>query len=121
MKKGFTLIEMLGVIAVLAVILLVTFPALSKSLKTAKQNEDKNFTNNLKVSAEAYIEINRDNYPELKTANSEITITIQQLYDSNLMKQQYKNVNINDTVKIVVQSDLSLKYYYKENEIGYGT
>ena len=41
MRKGFTLIEMLGIIAVLAVILFVTFPAMNKSLKEIKSNNNK--------------------------------------------------------------------------------
>ena len=38
MKKGFTLIEMLGIIAVLALILLVTFPILTSSLKQTSES-----------------------------------------------------------------------------------
>ena len=67
MKKGFTLIEMLGIITVIGIIMLVAFPNINKSLKNMKQSTINNFTNNLKVSAEAYIEINRENYEELYT------------------------------------------------------
>ena len=37
MKKGFTLIEMLGIITVLAILLLLTFPNLHNSLKKQKK------------------------------------------------------------------------------------
>ena len=121
MKKGFTLIEMLGVIAVLAVILLVTFPALSKSLKNTKNNEQNNFLNNIKVSAEAYIELNRDRYPELVEPNNQIEITIQDLYDSNLLKGQNNDISTTDIITVVVGSDLELKYYFDGKEIGFGT
>lgn len=118
MKRGFTLIEMLGVIAVLAVILLVTFPALSKSLKNTKEATTNSFINNLKVSTEAYIELNRDRYPELKEVGGTTTITIQDLYDANLLKGSNENINSSDQISIVVESDKSLTYYFDGNQIG---
>ena len=111
MKKGFTLIEMLGIITVLAVVLLVTFPALNQSLKTMQENKDNNTLKNLRVSAESYIELNRKNYPELDNANS-ATITIQELYDANLLKGQYANVNPSDKIIITKKTDGVLDYFY---------
>ena len=118
MKKGFTLIEMLGIIAVLAVILLVTFPVMNNSLKKMKESTNNNFTNNLKVSAETYVELNRKNYPNLNTAGSEITITIQDLYDANLLKGRYDNVSGTDQIRVVVGSNKTLEYYFKGEQIG---
>lgn len=118
MKKGFTLIEMLGIITVLAILLLVTFPNLSKSLKITKQNENNNFTNNLKVSAEAYVELNRDKYGNLDLPGGSISFTIQDLYDANLLKGQYEELNMNDAIVVVTDQDKTLKYFYKDQEIG---
>ncbi len=117
MKKGFTLIEMIGIIAVLALVLIVTFPNISQSLKQTKINENKNFTDNLKISTEAYIELNSDRYPELET-KKEVTITIQQLYDANLLKGKYEGVNMTDTITIKKNEDSTLTYYYKDQQIG---
>ena len=118
MKKGFTLIEMLGIITVLAILLIVTFPNLSNSLKKTKENKNNNFTNNLKVSAEAYVELNRDRFSELNNTNGTIQIKIQDLYDSNLMKGNYGNIDTSTTVTVTKQLDGTLKYYYDGNEIG---
>ena len=118
MKKGFTLIEMLGVITVLAVVLLVTFPVMNKSLKKMKENTTNNFTNNLKVSAEAYIELNRDNYENIDIPGTEISFTIQDLYDANLLKGQYENINMSDQIKAIVGQDLILRYYFNGEQIG---
>ena len=118
MKKGFTLIEMLGVIALLAVVLLVTFPVMNKSLKQMKQNTNDNFENNLKISAEAYIELNRDNYENIDVPGTEIAITIQDLYDAELLKGQYENVNSTDKIKVIVGTDLILRYYFNGEQIG---
>ena len=118
MKKGFTLIEMLGIITVLAVILLVTFPVMNKSLKKMKENTNDNFTNNLKISAEAYIELNRDNYENIDVPGTEIAFTIQDLYDANLLKGQYDNINMSDKIKAIVGQDLILRYYFNGKQIG---
>lgn len=111
MKKGFTLIEMLGIIAVLAVVLLVTFPVMNKSLKKMKENTTNNFENNLKISAETYIELNRDNYPELDEGGS-TTITIQDLYDANLLKGQYEGIDTTNKIIITKNIDNTLDYIY---------
>jgi len=118
MKKGFTLIEMLGIIAVLGVVLLVTFPVMNNSLKQIKENTTNNFTNNLKVSAEAYIELNRDNYENIDIPGTEISFTIQDLYDANLLKGQYENINMSDKIKVIVGQDLILRYYFNGEQIG---
>ncbi len=118
MKKGFTLIEMLGIVTILGIVLLVTFPVMNKSLKQMKENTNNNFTNNLKVSAEAYIELNRKKYPELNEIGGTATITIQDLYDSNLLKGQYENVNLTDQVIVTVEEDKTLSYSYKGEKIG---
>lgn len=118
MKKGFTLIEMIGIIAVLGVVLLVTFPVLNNSLKKMKENTSHNFTNNLKISAETYIELNRNKYENLDVPGTEISFTIQELYDSNLLKGKYENVNSSDKVKAIVGQDLIIRYYFNGEQIG---
>lgn len=117
MKKGFTLIEMLGIITILAVVLLVTYPNLNKALKQMKENTNNNFTNNLRISTEAYIELNRNKYPELEEIGGTATITIQDLYDTNLLKGQYENIDLTDQITITVQSDKTLAYSYKGSQI----
>lgn len=110
MKKGFTLIEMLGIITVLGIILLVTFPVLNKTLKQMKENTNNNFENNLKISAETYIELNRDNYENIDVPGTEITFTVQDLYDAELLKGRNDDINPNDQILVTVQSDKTLTY-----------
>jgi len=120
MKKGFTLIEMLGIIAVLAVVLLVTFPVMNKSLKKMKEDKNTNFTNNLKVSAEAYVEQNRSKFPELYKPYGKVLIKIQDLYDAELLKGKNDDISVYDTITVQATSDLELKYYFKNKQIGFG-
>jgi len=109
-KKAFTLVEMLGIIAILAVVLLVTFPILNNSLKAMKENENKNLMTNLKISAEAYIESNINNYPELDKSGS-VTITIKDLYDANMLKGNI-GVNLSNEIVVTKKQDNTLDFYY---------
>ena len=114
MKKGFTLIEMLGVIAILAIILLLTFPILTQTLKQTKEN--KLYLKDLKASTETYIELNRKKYPELDSEGV-ATITIQDLYDYKLLKGQYENLNNTDRINIIKKEDGTLEYYFSNTNI----
>lgn len=118
MKKGFTLVEMLGIITVLAIVLLVTFPNVSKTLKQMKVNNNKNFTNNLKISAETYIELNRDKYEVLNTPGGKITIKIQELYDANLLKGKNEDIDNESLITIETGEDYILSYYFEGKKIG---
>ena len=55
MKKGFTLIEMLGVIVILSVIGLITVPIVSNVLNTSNDNLTKDQKELIKSSARVYV------------------------------------------------------------------
>ena len=50
-KQGFTLVELLGVIILLAVIALITIPAISGAIKTGQENADQQFKDNVVLAA----------------------------------------------------------------------
>lgn len=54
-RRGFTLIEMIGIITVLALILLVALPSMTKTLKRNEQKKYDNYINNLKMVSETYL------------------------------------------------------------------
>lgn len=54
-NKGFTLIEMIGIITVLAIILLVALPSMTKTLKRNEQKKYDNYITNLKLLSENYL------------------------------------------------------------------
>ena len=117
MKKGFTLIEMLGIITVLAVVLLVTFPIVNNSLKQAKDSSINNSLHNVKISTGAYIELNRDMFPELNTVGGRAVIIISDLYNAGLLKGEQNGVELDDSIVVEVNNDNTFKYYFKGREI----
>jgi competence protein ComGC len=100
-EKAFTLIEMLGIVTILGIILLISLPTLNRTLKSMKVDQTDNLEKNIAISAEAYIELNRDKYPELDEEQT-VTITVKDLYDANLLKG---NQGIDMTKKIIFKKD----------------
>ena len=87
MKKGFTLIEMLGIISVLAIVLIVTFPILNTALKDMKEDKNASFIETIGISVETYV--------GLYDITEPTTIKIQDLYDLDLLKGNYSSFNSN--------------------------
>jgi len=81
-RRGFTLIEVIGVIAVLSLMLLITVPALTKTLKRNEKQQYDDYINNLKLATETYIVKNIDSYPELNDMHEEVYIEIDFLLKS---------------------------------------
>ena len=62
-NKGFTLVELLGVIIILGVISLITFPIINKSIKNSKEKSLEQIINNIEESAYEYSVSNDIGYP----------------------------------------------------------
>ena len=70
-KNGFTLIEILGVVAVLGIISLVAVPNIINSLKKAEENKANAYKKQILQSTETFVEQNRDLFdPRLQTLTS---------------------------------------------------
>ena len=54
-QKGFTLIEIIGVVVILSLLLILTVPSLTKTLKRNEQNKYNDYIDNLKIAAENYV------------------------------------------------------------------
>lgn len=81
MKKGFTLIEMIGIIVILAVILLVTVPATITTLNKSNKNRYQSFKNNLKIVAENYI------VDKQKISETSVTISLNVLKEEHYIEE----------------------------------
>lgn len=117
-NKGFTLIEMLGVFTVLAIIMVISLPAITKNLKNNDVKKFDSFKDSAALATETHIESNRAKYPTLKTAGSVVNITIGTLKNENLLTDipdKPDGTKITDTmiVKVTVNSDLTLKYEFQ--------
>ena len=91
MKKGFTLVELLGIFSIMAAIFILAVPAITNLLKKATENEFYTFEENVFLSAEAYISNNKDSYPELRETNKKTYETIETLLNANYLNSTLMN------------------------------
>ncbi len=114
-KHGFTLVEMLGILVVLSIIVVISVPAITSSLKKADQQRYDDWLDSLYIAAEEYVESHREDFYEVN-AGATSYLSIQQLLDQGYLKESVKDPDtgndITDVaiVKITVNEDQTLKY-----------
>ena len=86
MKRGFTIIELVVVIVLLSLIGLFTFPSISKTIKGRKETLYNVQVDNIKTSAENYINKNK-----LLSDNDKVVITLCQLKQEGFEDEALKN------------------------------
>ena len=86
MKRGFTIIELVVVIVLLSLIGLFTFPSISKTIKGRKETLYNVQVDNIKTSAENYINKNK-----LLSDNDKVVITLCQLKQEGFEDEKLKN------------------------------
>lgn len=80
-NKGFTLVEMIGIIILLTVIMLVVAPAMISTLKSTNTKRFNSFKDNLKIAVENYIVDNN------KLSDNEVSITFKELLENNYIDE----------------------------------
>ena len=119
MNKGFTLIEVVAIILVLAGIFLISFPLFTNMAKVDEEKLYDDMVDNLCVAGKTFMYSNLDDFPELSIAHSELEIPISELIiygnvDEDVVNPKTKlSVDV-DKLKYTVLDDLSLKCEYIE-------
>ncbi len=83
MKKGFTLVELLGVIILLGVIMLIAFPIIDKTIDDSKKEA---YDMQIKMILEAAHNWAIDNAGQLPNDDSEFKLTITELIEKGYIK-----------------------------------
>ena len=93
-NKGFTLVELIGIVLILSLIFLVSFP---KFVSMAKDNEEKRYSNMVKdlcLAGESYIYANG-----ITVSSTPVVISIQDLVDYGNVDKNLKDVKTNQFVR----------------------
>lgn len=118
MKKGFTLAELLGVIAVLGIIALITVPAIDKSLDKGKSELYDTQIQQLKKGLKDYLSENIKQMP--KNDGETLCKSIDELQKNGNLPLDIKNPKTNESfsleTKVCVQkiTNNEFKYYVDE-------
>ncbi|MBE6138134.1 MAG: type II secretion system protein [Firmicutes bacterium] len=112
-KRGFTLIEAIGIVTILALMLLLVVPSITKTLKRNEQKKYNGYLNNLKSATESYIV---EKLKEEVVIGDEYYVTLGNLIDTKFIRESIKNPE-NDGVlsretKIKVTKNLDGTRYY---------
>ena len=119
-NKGFTLIELVGIVLILAAIFLVSFPALLNMTKADEEKSYNTMITDLCLAGESYIYSNMEDFNNLSVIGSNININIDELIlygnvDSDLKNPKTKASVSQDRLVYTVLQDYSLDCEYIEN------
>lgn len=121
-NKAFTLVELLGVIAIIGVLLAFVSPSIIGMMKRDSEKEYNRFLKDLYLATESYITSNIDDYESLSTPGGTYTIKLQELVESGYVKTSTVNpkteqkINLEDTILITKESDGTYSYQYQANQ-----
>lgn len=93
-NKGFTLLELLGVVIILGVLSMITFPIILNQIKNAKQGIKESTKTLIIDAAKDYYEDNINNYDQLEGMT--YCIDIKTLTDENYLNKKIKDENLNN-------------------------
>ena len=111
MKKGFTLVELLAVIALLGTVILVATPSLIKSKKDISAKDVARFEETLKDACEAYV--SNQNIDCLKYQYKEITLN--ELINNNYISGKTEDPKVNKKLSEISSYTLTLCENYKSS------
>jgi len=113
-KKGFTLVEIIALLGIIAIMLLLAAPSLVNQIETTRENNYKNFVSDLCLAAESYLnhsDVEGSN--DLENANDSIEISVEDLIASGYVKSNLKNpktdkkLTASDRLTITLTEDLT--------------
>ena len=115
MKKGFTLVELLGVLVVIGLIIIVSFTFVPNIIKSNADKDYDRFLKDLYLAAESYVDENDID------VDNEYDVTIQNLVYSKLITDKKtnpktkQNIKLTDYIKVTytLDSNGNKKYNYE--------
>lgn len=87
-SKGFTMVELLAVLVVLAIVTAISVPVITRSLKSGKENSYEQQLNTILDGAKTY---GAKNINILPTKGNSKTITLQDLKEDGYVEDDIKN------------------------------
>lgn len=118
-NKAFTLVELIGVVAILAIMLLVAVPSLTKTLKNNEQKKYGSYIKNLELVTEQYIVKNILDKETIDDENP-YYVSLKTLIDNGYVEDTIVNpttereISTDTRIKVTRNSDNSFKYDVQE-------
>ena len=87
-KNAFTMVELIGVIIVMALMLLIVVPSINNTIEKSEENKKQEALNNIYMAAENYLMANYDEYSSLDNIGAS-----EYIYVMDLINQQYMDID----------------------------
>ena len=118
-RKGFTLVELVAIIVILAAIFLVSFPTLKNMATRDDKKKYDILVEDLCTAGKTYMYSNMDSFPNLSTVGEIINLKVSDLIeygnvDKRLINPKTKLSIKHDKIKYTVLEDFSLDCEYIE-------
>lgn len=116
-KKGYTLVELIGIIVVIGIIALIAIPNIINTLKKTDTIVYEDFLKNVELAAEYYIDKNRTDF-DLKEPGDNIFVKIVDLVNAGLLDKTMVNpktkepINMNHTVLVTVENNYTKSFNF---------
>lgn len=113
-KKGFTLVELMAVLAVIALLAVIIFPVVTGTIKDTKKDTKKMQEASVKEAATKYVADNVGT--NLFFSSTEETVTLQSLIDNGYLKGDFedptngKKYNLTASKVTITKNDNSYNY-----------
>lgn len=112
MKKGFTLVELLGVIALLGILAVLVVPAVNKTIKNSRETLYQTQIDTIKEAAKTYSYKFPKSIPD---GNEIFYVTVGQLVEAGLLEDQIENPKN----KEMFPYDMKIHIYQKNGNLTY--
>ena len=116
-KKGFTLIELIGIIVILALIALIILPAIGNNLRESRETLYATEIESIKAASKECATIHINLLPNLDKQS--INVTLRQLKDDGLLEEEIINPLTNkpfsDNMSVTIKR-VSNNYSFEVNE-----
>ena len=107
-QKGFTFIEMLAVVVLLALMVIIAYPIVVNQIKNSNEELTNSEKELLATSTYSYIEDNQNNYP-IRSGNI-FCVKVSDLNKAGKIPVTLKHVELSSVVKVTVASNNELSY-----------
>ena len=119
-RRAFTLIELLGVLVILALIVLLAWTRLSGTLNEVKKTLSEDNLKLIYSAAESYIEKNTAKFP--RTSGNTYCVSLEILADEGLLPDDLKNyiteqqISMERTVQVTINSKRKYNFDFDESK-----
>lgn len=116
-KNAFTLIELIGVIIILAILILVVFPPMLDSIRNTRSKLSSATEEIIYSATNTYLENNMNLYPRIN--GTKYCITLNDLVNSNLLNEPLKDAESGNEISLDKKIEVSVtnnKYSYVLND-----